>query len=167
MLYDLAMCPHRVTMDLYGDPAMRDEPNPFVKMLWARGSLCEREVIARLQVPFLDLSTYSGDEKERLTLEAMLRGEPLIYSGRIEKGASQADLKGAGNFSARIARNPGRLSSSSNCPRCSFAHAATIASPSPLPGECRAGSSLTKRCGTMPRLSAGIPGPVSATTMRT
>jgi len=38
---------------------------------------------AGLDVPFLDLSGYSGDEKERLTLEAMQRGEPLIYSGRI------------------------------------------------------------------------------------
>ena len=44
MLYDLVACPHRVTMDLYGDPAKRDEPNPFVRMLWERGSLYEREV---------------------------------------------------------------------------------------------------------------------------
>lgn len=90
MLYDLVMCPHRVTMDLYADPALRDEPNPFVKMLWERGSLYEREVIAGLSIPFLDLSGYSGDEKERLTLEAMQRGEPLIYSGRIK----QDDLLG-------------------------------------------------------------------------
>src|ERR1700680_1573870 len=85
MLYDLGMCPHRVTKDIYGDSAKRDEPNPFVKMLWERGSLYEREVIASLDVPFLDLSSYSGDEKERLTLEAMRRGEPLIYSGRIQE----------------------------------------------------------------------------------
>ncbi|MCZ7641501.1 MAG: TM0106 family RecB-like putative nuclease [Pseudorhodoplanes sp.] len=90
MLYDLVMCPHRVTMDINGDPAQRDEPNPFVKMLWERGSLYEREVIAGLDVPFLDLSGYAGDEKERLTLEAMQRGEPLIYSGRIQ----QDDLLG-------------------------------------------------------------------------
>ena len=85
MLYDLVTCPHRVTMDLYGDPARRDEPNPFVKMLWERGSLYEREVIAGLAIPFLDLSAYAGEEKERLTLEAMRRGEPLIYSGRIQE----------------------------------------------------------------------------------
>jgi hypothetical protein len=58
-------------MDLYGDPAQRDEPNPFEKMLWEQGSLYEREVIAGLDIPFLDLSAYSGDEKERLTLEAI------------------------------------------------------------------------------------------------
>jgi predicted RecB family nuclease len=83
MLYDLVACPHRVAMDLYGDPARRDEPNAFVTMLWERGSLYEREVIAGVAVPFLDLSPYAGEEKERLTLEAMRRGEPLIYNGRI------------------------------------------------------------------------------------
>lgn len=86
MLYDLVACPHRVTMDLFGDPAERDEPNPFVELLWERGSFYEQEVIAGLDMPVLDLSPYAGDEKERLTLEAMQRGEPLIYSGRFHAG---------------------------------------------------------------------------------
>ena len=30
MLYDLVSCPHRVTMDLFADPAQREEPNPVV-----------------------------------------------------------------------------------------------------------------------------------------
>ncbi len=85
MLYDLVICPHRITMDLYGDPAKMDEANPFVKMLWEKGLLYEREVIAGLDLPFLDLSAYSGEEKERLTLEVMQRGEPLIYGGRIQE----------------------------------------------------------------------------------
>ena len=72
-------------MDLYGDPAKMDEANPFVKMLWEKGLLYEREVIAGLSLPFLDLSAYSGEEKERLTLEAMQRGEPFIYGGRIQE----------------------------------------------------------------------------------
>lgn len=42
--------------------------------------LFERETIAKLQLPFLDLSKA---DRERLTLEAMARGEPLIYGGRI------------------------------------------------------------------------------------
>ena len=45
MLYDLVTCPHRVTMDLFTDPALRDELNPFVQLLWEKGSLYEREVI--------------------------------------------------------------------------------------------------------------------------
>jgi predicted RecB family nuclease len=73
-------------MDLYADPAERDEPNPFVRMLWERGSLYEREVIAGLKLPFTDLSHYPADERERLTLEAIGRGEPLIHGGRISDG---------------------------------------------------------------------------------
>ena len=91
MLYDLVTCPHRVTMDLYGDPAKRDEANAFVQLLWEKGSLYEREVIAALSLPFVDLSTYSGDEKERLTQEAMQRGMPLIYSGRIQEAGLLGD----------------------------------------------------------------------------
>ncbi len=68
MLYNLVACPHRVTMDLYADPANRDEPNAFVRMLWERGSLYEREVIAGLKLPFVDLSEYPASDKESLTL---------------------------------------------------------------------------------------------------
>jgi predicted RecB family nuclease len=82
MLYDLVSCPHRVTMDLFGNPAERAEVSPFVQLLWERGFAHEDSVMAGLGTPFLDLSKFSGDEKERLTHEAMERGEPLIYSGR-------------------------------------------------------------------------------------
>jgi hypothetical protein len=74
MLYDLASCPHRVTMDVYGDPTKRDKPNAFVELLWERGSLYEKEVISNLKQPFLDLSRFIGDEKEQRTLEGMKRG---------------------------------------------------------------------------------------------
>jgi uncharacterized protein len=83
MLYNLVECPHRVTMDLFGDPAARDAVSPFVELLWARGALYEKDVIAGLQVPFTDLSGYAEAEKERQTLQAMDRGAPLIYSGRL------------------------------------------------------------------------------------
>lgn len=90
VLYDLVHCPQRVALDAFGDASRRDPANPFVRLLWERGSLYEREVMAGLDRPFLDLSGYDDDEKERLTLEAMRRGEPLIYSGRI----AAADLLG-------------------------------------------------------------------------
>lgn len=83
MLYDLVACPHRVAMDLCTDPTKRDEPNAFVELLWERGSLHEREVIATLEDEFLDLSQLSGDEKAQRTAEAMQRGDALIYGGRI------------------------------------------------------------------------------------
>ncbi len=86
LLYDLVACPHRVSLDLFADARERDPPNPFVELLWERGSLYEREVISKLEAPFLDLSRFGGEEKERRTWEAMQRGEPLIYSARLQVG---------------------------------------------------------------------------------
>lgn len=83
MLYDLVQCPHRPAMDLFGDPAKRDEVNAFVQLLWEMGTVHEKNIIAGLEVPFFDISTYAGSEKEHLTMTAMARGESLIYGGRI------------------------------------------------------------------------------------
>jgi hypothetical protein len=84
MLYDLVQCPHRVTMDLFGDRKKRDEINPFVELLWKKGTAHEKDIISGIETPILDLSIYAGDEKERLTTEAMNNGELLIYGGRIQ-----------------------------------------------------------------------------------
>jgi predicted RecB family nuclease len=83
ILYNYVICPQRVALDAFGNPADRDRPNPFVKLLWERGTLFEGETIAKLEEPFLDLSKFEDAEKECLTLEAMQHGEPLIYAGRI------------------------------------------------------------------------------------
>src|SRR6266498_4269821 len=83
ILYDFVQCPQRVALDAFGEPSKRDEINPFVRLLWERGTLFERETIANLQLPFVDLSKADEAECERLTLEAMAHGEPLIYGGRI------------------------------------------------------------------------------------
>ena len=91
MLYDLVSCPHRVAMDLFANPSERDAPNPFIQLLWEKGSLFENQVIEGLDVPFTDLSLEAGDEKERLTLEAMQRGDFLIYSGRIQAAGLLGD----------------------------------------------------------------------------
>ncbi len=91
MLYDLTSCPHRVTMDLFGDTAQRDAPNPFIQLLWKKGSTFEKEIMEGLGVPFTNLSMYAGDDKERLTLAAMQRGDALIYSGRIQAAGLLGD----------------------------------------------------------------------------
>lgn len=83
MLYDLVTCPHRVTMDLSGHPEERDQVSPFVQLLWERGATHEREVIANVADRFVDLSQFSDAEKEQRTIEAISRGESLIYGGRI------------------------------------------------------------------------------------
>ena len=87
MLYDLIACPHRVTMDLYANPPNRDEISAFIKMLWEKGAAHEDAIMGGIGIPVLDLSPFHGDEKERLTTEAMERQEPLIYAGRITAGA--------------------------------------------------------------------------------
>jgi predicted RecB family nuclease len=86
MLYSLVTCPHRVTMDLFEDPAKRDEVNAFVELLWERGSAVEKEKIAALNLPFTNLQPLSAKEKAQKTLEAMAAGATLIYGGRIEAG---------------------------------------------------------------------------------
>jgi predicted RecB family nuclease len=72
-----------VALDAFGDPAERDEINPFVRLLWERGTVFERDTIGKLQLPFTDLSKVDEADRERLTLEAMRRGDPLIYGGFI------------------------------------------------------------------------------------
>ena len=86
MLYDVVLCPHRVTLDLYGDPDARDPVGAFVRMLWEGGAAFEKETIANLSIPFVDLSPFHGDEKEAMTLAAFARGDALIHSGRIRHG---------------------------------------------------------------------------------
>jgi uncharacterized protein len=82
-LYSFLACPHRVAMDVIGDPADRDATSPFVQLLWERGTAHERELMSGMGRPFLDLSALKGDEKEAATREAISRREPLIYSGRL------------------------------------------------------------------------------------
>jgi predicted RecB family nuclease len=86
MLYDFVRCPHRVSMDLFGDPSKQDKVSAFVQLLWDRGHAFEQEVIQGLSVPFTDLSGLSGKAKEVATQEAMARGDELIYQGRISAG---------------------------------------------------------------------------------
>ena len=83
VLYNHLNCPHRVSMDAFADPSSKDPVSPFVQLLWERGTLYEREVIAGLGIPFVDLSTLAGDAKEKATREAIQRNEALIYNGRL------------------------------------------------------------------------------------
>ena len=79
---DYVICPHRVTMDAFGNLADRDEPNSFVEMLWENGIEHEAAVAASLGIT-ADMSTVSLADRERETRAAMARGEPLIYRGRL------------------------------------------------------------------------------------
>jgi hypothetical protein len=66
------------------------EPITYCAQTGAR-AVVERETIAKLNEPFTDLSKAGEPDRERLTREAMARGNTLIYGGRI----SADDLLGA------------------------------------------------------------------------
>ncbi|MDR4483991.1 MAG: TM0106 family RecB-like putative nuclease [Nitrospirales bacterium] len=83
MLYNLTSCEHRLYLDTFGDLSQRGEPNAFIQLLWEKGTLFEKEVMTALDLPFLDLSSYRGEEKEYRTREAIEQSVPLIYSGRL------------------------------------------------------------------------------------
>ena len=78
ILNNLVECPQRVALDAFGNAAKRDEISPFVRLPWERGTLFEQEAISKLQLPFVDLSGVNEANRERLTLDAMTKGEPLI-----------------------------------------------------------------------------------------
>jgi len=86
MLYDYIHCPHRVYLDLYGDSQEKDRVNPFVQLLWERGTLYETEVISGVEETFTDLSKLPDQEREQATLEALQQGDHLIYGGRLRHG---------------------------------------------------------------------------------
>jgi predicted RecB family nuclease len=82
-LRDLTICEHRVYLDKFGDPDLRDPVNPFTEFLWSLGNEFEAETIADEQYKALNLREVPREDRERLTLEAMEKGEPLIFGGRL------------------------------------------------------------------------------------
>ena len=91
MLYDLLQCPYRVKLDSSSDLGRRDKVNPFVQMLWEKGSQYENEVMSGLEQDYLDLSAFALGEKEQKTAQAMAEGVPLIYSARLKYGELLGD----------------------------------------------------------------------------
>lgn len=83
MLYDAVHCSHRVSMDLFEDRSLRDDPSPFLEMLWSQGWAHEFKVIEKMGASVLNLSELEPAEKEYKTLEAIKARTPLIYGARI------------------------------------------------------------------------------------
>ena len=112
MLYDLVQCPHRVSMDLFGEASRRDPVSPFVELLWEKGYAFEHDVMSKLELPFTDIRRRPKDMREELTLEAMTAGHDLIYGGRIASGhlVGEPDLlrkSGAGYVAGDIKSGAG------------------------------------------------------------
>ncbi|MEW6672787.1 MAG: TM0106 family RecB-like putative nuclease [Thermodesulfobacteriota bacterium] len=83
MLYDYVLCPHKIAMDRFGEPAAKDPVSAFVQLLWDKGVIYEKEVIESLQVPFENLRTCPEGDRVDRTLALMQQKVPLIYGGRI------------------------------------------------------------------------------------
>ena len=84
-LYDFVHCPHRVSMDAFADVAERDETSPFVELLWEQGLVHENAIAEVLKIT-ATMKTIDLADRERETLTAIARHEPLIYGGRISAG---------------------------------------------------------------------------------
>ncbi|HEX4020646.1 MAG TPA: TM0106 family RecB-like putative nuclease [Acidobacteriaceae bacterium] len=84
-LYDYVHCPHRVFMDAFGDPVGKDETSPFVELLWNQGFSHENEIAAKLEIT-TNIRLVAVADRQRETLAAMARHEPLIYGGRLIVG---------------------------------------------------------------------------------
>lgn len=82
-LYDHVSCPRRVDLDLHGDPTAREELSAFVRMLWNRGASHEAAIVAGLPEHAKRLTGLPGEERERLTLDAMAGRADIIQGGRI------------------------------------------------------------------------------------
>lgn len=81
-LYDHISCPHRVSLDRFGDAAKRDPVSAFVRMLWSRGSAFEATVIEGLPEGTALIGHGDGD-REAATLAAIEARAPIIQGGRI------------------------------------------------------------------------------------
>jgi predicted RecB family nuclease len=84
-LYDFVHCPHRVFMDEFGKPDERDEISPFVELLWEQGLVHEAVIAAGLKIT-ANLKLFGASVREKETLLAMARHEPLIYGARLRSG---------------------------------------------------------------------------------
>lgn len=81
-LYNYTKCLHRVYLDSNGDPAEKGDVSPFAKLLWEMGLQTEREYLRSLgERSVTDRSELEPETAWEKTLEAMQRGDELIYQG--------------------------------------------------------------------------------------
>jgi len=81
-LYNYTKCLYRVYLDTNGNPSEKGEVSEFAKLLWEMGLQTERDYLESLgEKPITDLSTFDLETARDRTLEAMKRGDELIYQG--------------------------------------------------------------------------------------
>lgn len=72
-------------MDAFGNATERDETSPFVELLWEQGLIHESAIAEGLAIT-ANMKLIDLADRERETLAAMARCEPLIYGGRLTTG---------------------------------------------------------------------------------
>ena len=82
-LRNLVLCEHRVYLDVFGEEEQRDPSHPFMELLWSLGNQFEDDTVREGDQGALNLAIALLEDREHLTHEAMERGEPLIYHGRL------------------------------------------------------------------------------------
>jgi uncharacterized protein len=81
-LYNYTKCLHRVYLDANGNPAEKGDVSQFAKLLWEMGLQTERDYLCSLgEISVTDLSEFEPETAWEKTLEAMQRGDVLIYQG--------------------------------------------------------------------------------------
>jgi predicted RecB family nuclease len=81
-LYNYTKCLYRVYVDTNGNQSEKGEVSEFAKLLWEMGLQTEREYLDSLgEKPITDLSAYDFEAARDKTLQAMKRGNELIYQG--------------------------------------------------------------------------------------
>ena len=86
-LYNYTKCHHRVYLDANGDPNKKGEVSRFARLLWDLGLQTEQEYLESLgEGTVTDLSGYGPESAWEKTIEAMDRGDPLIYQGCLVRG---------------------------------------------------------------------------------
>ena len=88
--FNFLQCPHRVALDLRGDPLRKEEPNAFVELLWEGGLANKAERTALMGISG-GLGLLPLAEREAATRAAMAQGQPLIYQGRLTAGDRVAE----------------------------------------------------------------------------
>ncbi len=83
-LYNYTKCLYRVYLDSNGNPSEKGEVSEFAKLLWEMGLQTEREYLKSLGDKHItDLSSFDLEMACDKTLEAMKRGDELIYQGSL------------------------------------------------------------------------------------
>ncbi len=86
-LYNYTKCLHRVYLDANGDPNAKGEVSRFAQLLWELGLQTERDYLESLEERSVtDLSMYEPETAWDKTLEAMSRGDGLIYQSCLVHG---------------------------------------------------------------------------------